>query len=165
MMSWVMGHGSWVLAETGLTPETVGTIFGAFVIALIGGGVLGKKVSDVQRMRVEGQPSGQALEVALQDQYVTRSEFFEFKGEMKSDLREMKGLFDKTMVLINERDTRLTEMIKEFGTAGYNGRSKIHDKLNPIAERVAAIEARTDVSKAIGKLGSAIMASRPKFQS
>lgn len=39
-------------ASSGISAEQVGIIIGSIIIALIGGGVLGKKVADTQRVRL-----------------------------------------------------------------------------------------------------------------
>jgi hypothetical protein len=147
-----------LLAQTPtLDPMTVGTIIGGILITLIGGGVLGKKVSDAtSKVRVINSP----LDVCIAEQYVRREEFAEFKGEVKADLREMRGLFDKALTLINERDAKLTDTINTVASGAYEGRRRLHDKVNDHAAKLSAIEVKTDVSKAIGKLGAAIMTAR-----
>lgn len=139
-------------AGTGFSPEAVGILIASIITALIGGGMLGKKVSD-SNVKVSNNP----LEVSLREKFVRREEFAEFKGEMKADVREMRGLFDKAVTLISERDERLTEQIEGVASGAYEGRRRLHDKVNEHSAKLAAVEVRSDVSKAIGKLGSAVM--------
>ena len=148
-----------LLAETsstaaqGIDPAMVGTIIGGVMVALVGGGVIGKKITDGTRIRIDPQP----LEVALRKEYVTRAEFAEFKGELKTDVKEMRGLFDKAVNLIAERDERINNRITELDNAGDERRRKIYDRLENHDRLICAIDARTDVSKAIGKAAAAIM--------
>ena len=156
-----------LLAETsstaaqGIDPAMVGTIIGGVMVALVGGGVIGKKITDGTRIRIDPQP----LEVALRKEYVTRAEFAEFNGELKTDVKEMRGLFDKAVNLIAERDERINNRITELDNAGDERRRKIYDRLENHDRLICAIDARTDVSKAIGKAAAAIMALANKQSS
>lgn len=137
---------------SGWDPKDVGTMVGSILIALLGGGYLGKKITE-SKVTLANNP----LQVSLQEQFVRREEFAEFKGEMKADVREMRGLFDKAITLIAERDERLTETINDVASGAYEGRRRLHDKVNNHEGRLARVEVNNDVSKAVGKLGSAVM--------
>lgn len=168
MISGNMSHWIWV-ADVTLSPEAVGGILAFFVVGLLGAGVLGKKGAETQRIKVESP----GIEVTLRDKFLTRSEFLEFKGEIKSDVREMRVLYDKALSLIVDRDLRTASDMKELGEAlhkrisdadeaGAERRRRIHDKLNDHSDKLTAIETRTEVSKSIGRLGGAIMALAKK---
>lgn len=151
-----------LLAETaagsGLSPEVVGSIIASVVAGLLGGGLLGKKLSTV---KVSNNP----LEVQLREQYVRREEFAEFKGEMKADVREMRGLFDKAVALIADRDERLSETINAVASGAYEGRRRLHDKVNEHSAKLERMQVNSDVSKSVGKLGAAVMALAKKDHS
>jgi hypothetical protein len=136
----------------GISAGDVGVIIAAIISGLIGGGVIGKKVSD-SNVKVSNNP----LEVSLREQYVRREEFAEFKGEMKADVREMRGVFDKAITLIADRDERLTEIINSVASGAYEGRRRLHDKVNEHSARLERMAVNSDVSKSIGKLGAAVM--------
>lgn len=125
----------------------------AAVCSLISGIVLYGKGRQARVVTIDKQP----VEIALQEKYVTRTEFAEFKGELKADVREMRGSFDRLTMLINERDVKLTEMIESVAKGAFEGRRRIHEEVNAHGKQLAAIDARTDVSKCIGKLGNAMM--------
>jgi len=110
------------------------------------------------------------VEVSTREQYLTRREFLEYKGEIKADVSRMLSLYDKAITLINERDSRLTEKLDGLGTQIYGRinevvsesserRRNIFDKLEEQGKAISAIDSRTDVSKAIGQLGKAIIAN------
>ena len=167
-----------LLAETfnssGISPEAVGVIVGGMIVTLLSGGVLGKKIAD-SRMQVTNNP----LNVAIAKQYMTREDCAACMRENKSDLKEMKALYDKVFTLVLERDKQaedrlkslredLSEKILAMGDQlhtritqttdeGAERRRRIHDKLNEHADLLSRMEARTEVSKSIGKLGAAIM--------
>lgn len=132
----------------------------AAVCSLVSGLVLYGKGKQSRSVTIDKQP----VEIALQQTYVTRTEFAEFKGEMKSDMREIKGMFDKAITLITERDDRLTTEIGRVASGAYEARRRLHESVNAQGERIAAIDARTDVSKSIGKLGTAVLATLRKAQ-
>lgn len=156
----------------GIDPSSVGTIIATVIAALLGGGFLGKKISDGTRIQIDPQP----LEISMRKEYVTRTEFAEFKGELKTDVKEMRGLFDQAVRMITDRDERLTSDIKgmaermhtsiqEVQVEAAERRRRIHDKLNEHADQLARIDARTEVSKSIGKAAAAIMALANKQSS
>ena len=153
MIALIADCGLWI-ADTGVSAENVGVIIGTIIVGLITGGVVTTKVSSLQRVKIDPPH----LDITLREKYVSRNEFAEFKGEMKADVREMRGLFDKAVTLIDERDIRLSTHINRLAQTDHDARACIHEKVNPLAERIASIETRTDVSKSIGKLGNAIMA-------
>jgi len=148
-----------ILADIGIAPEMVGTIIATIIIGLLGAGYLGKKVSDVQRVQ---------LEIPLRDKYLTRSEFLEFKGDIKSDIREMKVLYEKALTFATDRDERAATDLKNLGDqlhkrisdgdeAGAERRRTIHEEINRNTNAITRIEAHTNVGRDLGKLGAAIM--------
>jgi uncharacterized protein YcfJ len=121
-----------------ISPEMVGIIIGGVITALIGGGVLGKKVSDSSRTTIEGQP----LMVKMQDEFVTRREFESLEGRMAGDVKEMKGLFREAIRTISERDTALQQSIREASENDYKGRTAIWEQVNDQRARLKSVEDR-----------------------
>jgi hypothetical protein len=128
---------------------------GALVVLLntITGVLTYKSGQKSRTVKIEDQPVGFRLE----KEYVTRTEFAEFKGELKADVREMRGSYDRLTMLIDERDKKLGEMIEKVASGAFEGRRRIHETVNEQGKQIAAIGVNTDVSKNIGKLGAAIM--------
>lgn len=122
----------------GIPPETVGIIIGSVIAALIGGGLLGKKVSDSTRTTIDGQP----LMVKMQDEFVTRREFESLEGRMAGDVKEMKGLFRESIRTITERDLQLQHSIKEMAENDYKGRTAIWEQVNDHRARIKSMEDR-----------------------
>lgn len=161
-------------AAQGMDPMSVGTMIGGILITLLGGGFIGKKISD-SRVTLMNNP----LDVEVRKAYVTRDECLACKRESNSDVREMKALYDKIITLVMERDERasertralgdmLSEKIADLGCQVHDRitqvadesaerRRRIHDKLNEHADLISRVDSRTEVSKSIGRLGSAIM--------
>lgn len=125
-------------AAGGISPEMVGIIIASVITALIGGGFLGKKVSDSTRTTIDGQP----LMVKMQDEFVTRREFESLEGRMASDVKEMKGLFREAVRTIDERDKVLQQAIKETAQNAYDGRTKIWEQVNDQRARLKSVEDR-----------------------
>ena len=160
-----------------LDVATVGQIIVAVIVALNAWGMLNvnRKVSEIGNTRIVNNPLG----VSLEKSYATREECAACMRETKSEMKEMKALYDKIVTLLMERDERsvdrtkmvndaLSEKIAALGDQlhtritqsneeGAERRRRIHDKLNEHQDKITAIHVRTDVSKDIGKLGSAIM--------
>ena len=127
---------------------------GGMAAAVIKAFRVGVNKGERQRnVTVDGQPIG----VRVTQEFVTRTEFAEFKGELKADVREMRGSFDRLATLIDERDRKLSDMIEKVAAGAYEGRRRLHEEVNRHREQISAIGVNTDVSKNIGKLGAAIM--------
>ncbi len=127
----------------------------AAVCSLISGIALYNKGRQARIVTIDKQP----VEIALAKDYVTRSEFAEFKGELKADVREMRGAYEKLLMLINERDEKLTSMIENVAKGAFEGRRRIHETVNTHSSHLAVLSDRVDVAKSIGKLGAAVMAT------
>ena len=125
-------------AAAGVPVEAVGAIVAAVVMALLGGGVLGKKVSDSSKTTIDPQP----LMVKMSEEFVTRREFDNLENRMAGDVREMKGLFREIMAKIDERDERLSKSIQATAENAYQGRGKIWEKVNDQAARLKSVEDR-----------------------
>lgn len=158
-----------------LEPETVGTIIGAVILALLGGGLVGKKTGKVEG-KVEGKAEGKAealligpqpFMVELKQDFVTRREFEKLEGRLEIAVSDMKGLFRETMsevkgqtsFVIKKMDgqnDRLTKKIEEVASGAYQGRQRLHNTVNDQGERLAALEATSNVANQLGKLASAI---------
>lgn len=123
-------------------------------------------------VRIEGTPNvqveNQTLGVRLHEAWVTRQEFLEFKGEIKSDVRDIRNNVDKMtdafMVrdealrrVIQSNSDTLTEKINEVASGAYEARRRIHETVNKQGERLATMEAKADISKGLASLGSAVM--------
>jgi hypothetical protein len=130
---------------------TTGAI--AAVCSLISGVVLYSKGRQKREVSLTDQPVG----VKLADQYVTRQEFAEFRGELKADVREMRMSYDKLLTLIDERDRKLTESIQAVASGAYEGRRRLHDTVNLHSKQLASIETKADIGKGLTTLGKAIM--------
>lgn len=156
-----------VLAEVTSQGPTDTLISGAWVISLVVA-VIGALAGGVKlgqsRVKIEGQP----LEISMRDKFLTRTEFLEFKSDIKADVREMRLLFDRAVQLVTDSAATTGKQIHELGEQLHSRitqandeaaerRRRIHDKLNEHQDKIVAIDTRTEVSKSIGKLGAAIL--------
>lgn len=146
------------LANTPPADNSAAIITG-FVVAVIGAvfaglaNLKGRRDGRSERMTIEQQP----LSVKMEDHFVTRREFDSFKGEIRTDVAEMKGLFRETMSKIEERDRSLTEKIEKAAKTGVDGRVAIWNQiredekstaaaLTHQGERIAKVEAGVDIA-------------------
>lgn len=129
---------------------TTGAI--AAVCSAISGAVLYARGRQKREVTIDKQPVG----VRLHEAWVTRQEFLDFKGEIKADVREMRGTFEKLATIIDERDRKLTEMIEKVASGAYEGRRRLHETVNSHGQQLAVLAAKTDISKGLGSLGAAI---------
>lgn len=169
-------------ASGGVPYDKVGIIIGSIIVALVGGGVLGKKVSDSNKTHILNSP----LDVRLKEEFVTRREFekleltmnthiSEIKGTVITSTTKMEGLFALTMQKVETQSAQMTtkverqsrELREEIGkvaSGAYAGRQKIWEQVNDQRDDISAIKATSDVAKEIGKLASALQPASPKAQ-
>lgn len=128
-----------VMAATGEDTQVSGAWVTGFVVAVIGAisTALAHRSGKASRMQIDPQPLG----VKLEDHFITRREFDQFKGELRNDITEIKGLFAQTMQEIKAVNGTLTKDIRDMGTAAYNGRQKLWDQVNEQRERLGVVEA------------------------
>lgn len=156
-----------------------GTLIGTVIIALLGGGVLGKKSG-----KVEGKAEGKAeamligpqpFMVELKESFVTRREFDRLEGVVavnatrtegmfREAVKEMKEINAETNRSINRQGKTLAEDIKAVAQGAYAGRQKLHTTVNANAERLAKIEERADVAGEIGQMAEAIVDALEKLK-
>lgn len=155
---------------TGFSAEQVAALIIALIAGLGGGGFLGKKISDSkQRITVDPQP----LHIKMEDHFITRREFDAFKGEIRNDVTEMKGLFRETMSKIEERDKSLTEKIERVAKTGVDGRVAIwnqvredkdtaSDTFKQQGERIARVEAGVDIAQRFERVATEAFKKSPR---
>lgn len=150
-------------------PDNSGAIITGFVVAVIGAigtalaGIMGKRSGRAEAVQISNQP----LQVKLEEHFVTRREFDKLEAAMSRDVAEMKGLFQLTMQKVEDQNKNLTSKIERQGErlseqivavskGAYEGRKGIHQKLNAQGEQIAALEAKADVARELGKFGTAL---------
>jgi len=135
--------------EDPISGKVAVSIIGAVMTGLAGifGG---KKWADARKIQVEPQP----LMVRLEEKFVTKEEFKDFKSDVRLDVKEMKGLFAQAVEKIEERDDRLSKRIDDrderlvtridsVAKGAYEARGKMHLKINDQGERLRSLEDRT----------------------
>ena len=166
MRLWIVDCGSWI-ADAVPAPDVLvnGAWVTGFVVAVIGALFSGMKITQAKYMKIGPQP----FDVTVQKSYVSREECQACKNDMRGDVRDMRVLYDKLVTLINDRDEKTAQQIRQLGEVLHGRitqaaedaaerRRAIHDKLGIHADLLSRIDTRTDVSRAIGKLGGAILA-------
>ena len=166
MRLWIVDCGSWI-ADAVPAPDVLvnGAWVTGFVVSVIGAVFAGMKI----RSTINAQVGPQPFEVELRKSYVSREDCLACKNDMRSDVRDMRVMYDKLVTLINDRDEKTAQQIRQLGEVLHGRitqaaedaaerRRAIHDKLGIHADLLSRIDTRTDVSRAIGKLGGAILA-------
>ena len=159
-----------MLAEVtagGISPETVGVIIASVIVALLSGGMLGKKVSDSSRTVIDPQP----LMVKMQEDFVTRREFDKLDtvvtvnaAKAEGYLRQATDQMDRAVTnltkTISRQNETLSSEIAAVAKGAYEGRQRIHNKVNDQGEQIAKLEARvamgTELSEVCEKIAEAL---------
>jgi hypothetical protein len=161
------------LAQTTPPADTSGTIITGFVVAVIGAvgaaiaNVAGKKSGRAETLKIDPQP----LMVKLEEKFVTRDDFREFKSDTRTSLATIEGLFRQTMTKIeerdratmdkmDERDERLSAKIAAAVEKGVDGRvaiwndikadkERVNTRLGELGQRIAKTEAETNIGRVL----------------
>ncbi len=126
----------------------------AFVVAVIGavGASLAHKSGKASRVQIDPLP----LPVKMEDHFVTRREFEKLETTVLIGATKMEQLFTRAVekieerderlsLRIDDRDERLTSKIEGVANTAYQGRQKIHIKVNDYGERLKSLEDRNPV--------------------
>ena len=124
--------------------------------AILTGALAYSRGKATREVTIDKQPVG----VRLHEAFVTRTEFLEFRGEIKTDVREIRAGIDRLTTILDERDKKLSDMIERVASGAFEGRRRIHEEVNAQGKQIAAIGVNADISKGLTTLGKAIM-SRP----
>lgn len=138
----------------------IGTLIGG-IGAVIHGKAQKAAGAKEQKERESINVSNNPLAVRMEDHFVTRREFDSFKGEIRVDVAEMKGLFGRLNDKFDERDKRyqdkaderdekLSHKIESIASSAYEARRRIHEKVNEQGERLKSLEDRVPVKRASG---------------
>jgi hypothetical protein len=136
--------GNWLLAMVPVLASALGVI-------------LGKNHWKKQGATEAQQIGPQPFIVKMTEEFVTRREFVELKTEIRTDVKEMRSLFERTMDKIEAQNTELSKSIEDGIKEGRMGRVAIWKELNPQGQKLERIAAQQDVAVQIGKLADAIV--------
>ena len=167
-------------AANGISPEMVGTIIGSVIAALLGGGFLGKRSGKAEG-KAEGKTEAmmmgpQPFIVQLKEEFPTRREFDKLEGMVLASSVKTETAVEKLVELTRQQSTqtdkrianqndRLTKQIAEMGSGAYQGRQKIHVIQNQHGERIAALEANSQVAVQLDHLADVILSVSTKKES
>jgi hypothetical protein len=144
-----------LLAEVtagGISPETVGVIIASVIVALISGGVLGKKVSDSSKTTIDPQP----LKVEMAKDFITRDEHAVYRAEVRSDIKLLEAKYDQMTLRVETKHLELLATIERAAKTGVDGRVAIWEDLKPLSREVAALKATSNVAEQLGKLADTL---------
>lgn len=145
-----------------------------FVVAVVGA-VLVKTTRDSSK--AEGKAEGRAeamtvgpqpFMVELKESFATRREFERLEATMENNSTRTEASVDKLAEILAKQNESLSKRLvsqgdrlrKEMGEiagGAYQGRQRLHATQNDHTARIAALEARDDMAKGLGKLGEAIV--------
>lgn len=114
-----------------------------------------KEQKDRHAVEVTNNP----LAVKMEDHFVTRREFDTFKTDVRVDITDIKGVVNGAISKMDERDKRYQDRLDKrdeayngkmeaIASGAYEGRRRIHDKVNNHGERLKSLEDRTPVKRA-----------------
>jgi len=148
--------GDWVLNLVAL----IITIMGGLIIKAMLAKARERGANEVrQQMTVGPQPFQIDL---LKDNVVRREDLQHFQDEIKSDVKDMRGMYQQLIITLNERDSKFREKIDTVDSRMQESRTRIHEKINNHADRIKAVEVQADIGKAIGQLGKALLKSNSR---
>ena len=144
-------------------------MIGGILIALLGSGMFvfkskeSWKQTGAQEVRQSLQISPQPFQIdILKDTLVRKEDMHHFQNEIKTDVKDMRNMYQQLIITMNERDAKFRETIETVDRRMQESRTRIHEKINDHADRIKAVEVQSDIGKAIGQLGKAIIKSNTR---
>jgi hypothetical protein len=160
------------LAETSnvLTPQVVGTIIGSVVLALLGGGMIGKRTGKAEGKAEAMEIGPQPFMVELKESFVTRREFDRLEGMVAVNATKVEGLFREAITemknlnaatnkTVTRQGERLSEEIEKVAKGAYEGRQRLHMKVNAQGEQISALAAGANVATELRTVSETIVAA------
>jgi hypothetical protein len=132
--------------------EMFGAVFSALMILAGSAGVLiglGKMLAKKSAAQVE--VGNQPLQIRVLEEVPSRNEFNELKTRVTHIEDSLAPMERRILEGVKDVGRDLTAQIKNLETHEYAARGELWGKLNPLAERVAAEEARSDIGEAIAE--------------
>jgi hypothetical protein len=163
LLAEVVGAGTGDSFPTGALLAILGGL--STFIAAVGAVIHGKNQKAVgikeQKDRTQTEITNNPLAVKMEDHFVTRREFDTFKGELRVDVADIKGIVGQIATKmderdkryqdkLDERDIRLSAKIEAVASGAYEARRRIHEKVNDQGERLKSLEDRTPVKRTSG---------------
>jgi hypothetical protein len=159
----LMIPGSWIIAAI----SAIGAAT-ALVVSKLNLGRAKEKGAAEERAKQSVTVENNPLNVRFAEEFVSRREFDAHRAEFQSGMIKVEGLFTQTMQKIDLRDEaqsqkmdrqyeRVMEAMALAGKEDRLGRVAIWNDLNPLAKKLEAVAATSDVAKEIGKLSEAII--------
>jgi hypothetical protein len=160
-----------VIANAGFSPQDVGAVIATLLGGLIAGGFVGKKVSDSNKTTIDPQP----LLVKMQEEFVSRREFDKLEvtvalnatkaeGYFREASNEMRQAVSSMAKSLERQNERLTSEISKVAGAAYEGRQRIHAKVNDLGEQIAALRSQINVAGELAEVGEAIVETMKSCQ-
>ena len=110
---------------------------------------LGKMLAKKSAAQVE--VGNQPLQIRVLEEVPSRNEFNELKTRVTHIEDSLAPMERRILEGVKDVGRDLTAQIKNLETHEYAARGELWGKLNPLAERVAAEEARSDIGEAIAE--------------
>lgn len=135
-------------APASMSAGEVGAIIGGLIAFLIGGGFLGKKITESQRVSIDSQP----LQVKMEENFISRREHDSFRAEVRMDFRKLELAIERGAQRVDEKHLQLLATLERVAKTGVDGRVHIWNELKEQGKQVSAIEERTNTGKEIARL-------------
>lgn len=136
----------------GMDPVMVGTMLGSMLVALVGGGLIGKKVSDVTKTQVGPQP----FIVDFKKEFITRAEHDVYRAEVRADFQRVEANFLRVSDKVETKHMELLLTIERAAKTGVDGRVALWNEIKPMGNEIAALKATSNVAQQLEKLGATL---------
>lgn len=133
----------------GMPMDQVAALVIAIVVAMGGGGVIGKKIADARKVTV-----------TMEEQFVSRREFEKHQAATDAGFIKLEGIMTRQADRVESKHLELLATIERAAKTGVDGRVALWNELNMQGKRLAAAEAHVDVAARLERI--AMELSKPK---
>jgi membrane-bound lytic murein transglycosylase B len=133
-------------ASAGMPFDQVAGLVIAIVVAMGGGGVIGKKISDARKVTV-----------TMEEQFISRREFERHQAETSADFIKLESLITRQADRVETKHLELLATIERAAKTGVDGRVALWNELNAQGKRLAATEAHVDVAARLERITTELL--------
>lgn len=131
---------------TGMPMDQVAALVVAIVVAMGGGGVIGKKIADARKVTV-----------TMEEQFISRREFERHQAETATDFVRLEGLMTRGADRVETKHLELLATIERAAKTGVDGRVALWNELNRQGKQLAATEAHVDVAERLERITTELL--------
>lgn len=136
---------------TGMPMDQVAALVIAIVLAMGGGGVIGKKISDARKVTV-----------TMEEQFISRREFEKHQAATDAGFTKLEGIMTRQADRVETKHLELLATIEAAAETGVNGRVALWNELRDQGKALAKVEERTNIGDRLERVARELIQNKPR---